>query len=79
MVHFEQMQVETGMFLEAVEQIYSRVFAVLQPRSPAPRVSVRFRPYANANSRIRLDNGHLTIDASDLFQTAPAPTQEALA
>ena len=79
MVHFERMQVEGGALLEAVEQIYSRVFEILQPRSPVPRVTLRFRKYANANSRIRLDKGLLTVEVSDLFETAPLAVQEALA
>lgn len=73
------MQVETALFFETVEQIYERVFRTLKPRTPPPRVSIRFRPYANANSRIRLDNGDLRVDISDLLQNAPAPIQEALA
>ena len=73
------MQVESALFFETVEQIYERVFRTLKPRTPLPRVSIRFRPYANANSRIRLENGDLRVDISDLLKNAPAPIQEALA
>jgi hypothetical protein len=73
------MQVETALFFEAVEQIYARVFSALKPRTPLPVISVRYRPYANANSRIRLSEGQLTVDISDLLSDAPAPVQEALA
>lgn len=75
----EEMRVETALFFETVEQIYARVFRVLNPRTPVPRIDVRFPRYANANSRIRLHEGHLTVSISDLLEGAPAPIQEALA
>jgi hypothetical protein len=73
------MPVETALFFESVEQIYARVFRTLKPRTPVPPVAIHFRGYANANSRIRLENGHLRVDISDLLETAPAPIHEALA
>jgi predicted metal-dependent hydrolase len=65
--------------METVEQIYERVFRSLKPRSAPPRIAVRFRRYANANSRIRLNEDGITVDISDLLERAPAPVQEALA
>jgi hypothetical protein len=73
------MQVETALFFETVEQIYARVFRIVNPRSAVPQIDVRFCKYANANSRIRLHRGHLTVSISDLLEGAPAPIQEALA
>jgi hypothetical protein len=73
------MPVETALFFESVEQIYARVFRTLKPRTPVPPVAIRFRGFANASSRIRLENGHLRVDISDLLETAPAPIHEALA
>ncbi len=73
------MQVETALFFETVEQIYLRVFLAFRPRTPAPRIAVHFRKYANANSRIRFEDGNLRVDISDLLEGAPAPIQEALA
>jgi hypothetical protein len=64
---------------ETVKQIYARVFRAMKPRTPVPEIIVRFRKYANANSRIRLQDGHLTVDISDLLESAPGPVQEALA
>jgi hypothetical protein len=75
----EKMQVETALFFESIEQIYTRVFRTLRPRTAVPLIAVRFRKYANANSRIRLSQGELAVDISDLLQDAPAPVQEALA
>src|SRR5450755_138633 len=73
------MEVETALFFETVEEIYARVFKTLRPRTPVPGIIVRFRKYANANSRIRLAEDQLAVDISDLLETAPAPVQEALA
>lgn len=73
------MQVETALFFESVEQIYARVFRTLRPRTDLPLIEVRFRKYANANSRIRLEKGRLAVDISDLLEEAPAPIHEALA
>src|SRR6185437_2009934 len=79
MLQLVKMQVETALFFETVEQIYQRVFRTLKPRTPLPEITVRFRKYANANSRIRLEDGQLMVDISDLLEGAPAPIQEALA
>lgn len=73
------MQVETALLFERVEQIYERVFRTIKPRTPVPRITICFRKYANANSRIRLQGAHLHADISDLLEHAPAPIQEALA
>jgi hypothetical protein len=64
---------------ETVEQIYARVFRSLKPRTPVPKITVRFRQYANANSRIRLQDGQLSVDISDLLESAPGSVHEALA
>lgn len=86
----EKMQVENGAGVEqvdgqaanspeTVEQIYARVFRSLKPRTPLPEIAVHFRQYANANSRIRLQDGQLRVDISDLLEPAPGPVHEALA
>ncbi len=79
MLQLGEMQVEAALFFESVEQIYARVFRTLKPRTPLPHIHVRFRKYANANSRITLNEDRLQIDISDLLEAAPAPIQEALA
>jgi hypothetical protein len=73
------MQVEAASVSETVEQLYARVFRALKPRTNLPRITIRFRKYANANSRISLQDDHLRIDLSDLFEAAPPAVQEALA
>jgi len=79
MLHLGKMQVEAALFFETVEEIYARVFQALRPRTPVPQILVRYKKYANANSRIRLHNGSLSVHISDLLESAPAPIQEALA
>jgi predicted metal-dependent hydrolase len=79
MLQLGKMQFESALFFESIEQIYGRVFRSIKPRTPVPPIAVRFRRYANANSRIRLKDGQLCVDISDLLQNAPAPIQEALA
>ncbi len=73
------MHVETALFFESPEQIYMRVFRIARPREPLPVISVYFRPFAAITNRVRLTNNCLTVELSDLLQTAPAPIQEALA
>jgi predicted metal-dependent hydrolase len=79
MLSLGKMQVETALLFESVEQIYARVFKTIKPRTPLPQISIQYRRYANANSRISLRDGHLSVEISDLLETAPAPIQEALA
>ncbi|HLK62029.1 MAG TPA: hypothetical protein VKU19_01220 [Bryobacteraceae bacterium] len=64
---------------ETPEQIFARVFRVLRPRTPMPQLRVEFCPFANADSFIRLENGHLHVRISDLLSAAPMPVLEALA
>lgn len=70
---------QTAIFFESLEEIYGRIYRWLSPHAKLREVSVRFRKYANANSRIRLDRDRLAVDISDVLQGAPAPIQEALA
>ncbi len=73
------MDLENALFFESLEQIYARIFRTIKPRTAIPEVRISFRKYANANSRIRLEDGSLTVHLSDLLEGAPAPVQEALA
>jgi hypothetical protein len=73
------MQVETALFFETAEQIYARVFKQLKPRTLLSGVTVKFKRYANADSRISFADAMLHVQISDTLQGAPAPVQEALA
>src|SRR5262249_3473184 len=70
---------QTSLFFETPEEIYARVFRELKPRTPLPELRVEFCRFANADSFIRLENGHLKVRISDLLEGAPAPGMEALA
>jgi len=79
MLHLGKMQVEAALFFETIEEIYARVFREVRPRAILPEIIVRYKRYANANSRISLQNDRLLVEISDLLQSAPSPIQEALA
>ncbi len=66
---------------ESVEAMYERVFRLMKPRTDPPRFDVRFRPYANMDSKIRLESGHSRISVliSDQLEQAPPAVQESLA
>ena len=70
---------EAAVFFETPVQICARVFRELRPRTPLPAVEVRFYPYANANSFLRMDGNRLKFRVSDVLEQAPAPILEALA
>lgn len=73
------MWVQSAIFFEKPEEIFSRVFSDLKPRTVAPKVRIQFCRFANANSFIRLEDGELHVRITDALEGAPAPTIEALA
>jgi hypothetical protein len=73
------MRIESALFFETPEQIYTRVFRDLKPRTKPPEVSVEFCRFANPDSFARLEDGRIQIRMSDLLEGAPAPILEALA
>ena len=70
---------ESTLFFETPQEIYLRVFRELKPRTAAPRIDVKFRPFANANSFIKMAGDHIEVRVTDALETAPAPVLEALA
>jgi hypothetical protein len=72
-------ELQCALFFETPAEIYARVFRELKPRTPAPVWRVEFRPFANADSFIRLDGGVMHVRLADIFEGAPAPVMEALA
>ena len=68
-----------GAPVEAIDQIYSRIFRELRPRTPLEKVSVMYRRFVNVNSSIRYRAGTLEVKLSDLLAGAPTPVKEALA
>ena len=66
---------------ESPEEMFVRVFRTMKPRTAPPAFSVQFKPYANLDSKIRLEAGHERIEVrmSDQLRTAPDSVREALA
>jgi hypothetical protein len=79
MLHFTGVNVASALFFETPEQIFSRVFLELKPRTPVPSIEVRFCRFANANSKIQLKQGKILARITDVLEPAPAPVLEALA
>ncbi|HJZ98028.1 MAG TPA: SprT-like domain-containing protein [Candidatus Solibacter sp.] len=79
MAELEIQGLQSSLFFESPEEIYTRVFRELKPRTVPPVIRVEFCTFANADSFIRLDQGHLEIRMTDLLSGAPAPVIEALA
>jgi len=72
-------QLEPADSVESLEQIYTRVFRRLRPRTPLPEVQVQFKRYASANAQIRWESGTLRIRLADTLEGAPSTVMEALA
>lgn len=66
---------------ESAEEMFTRVFRAMKPRTEPPKFRVLFKPYANLDSKIRLEAGHEKIEVrmSDQLRTAPDSAREALA
>jgi predicted metal-dependent hydrolase len=71
--------IQSSLFFESPEEIYTRVFRELKPRTPVPDLTIEFCRFANADSFISLKEGRLHVRISDLLAGAPAPVTEALA
>jgi hypothetical protein len=72
-------QLQSAIFFETPEELFTRVFRELKPRTPAPAVRVEFCKFANANSFVRWDESGLHLRITDVLDGAPAPILEALA
>lgn len=71
--------VQSSLFFETPEEMYRRVFRELKPRARMPEFRVEFRRFVNADSFIRMEDGHVHVRISDMLEGAPAPVMEALA
>lgn len=79
MLNTSGMQVESALLFETPEEIYTRVFCELKPRTRPPKIAVEFCRFANPDSFASLEEGRIHIRMSDLLEGAPAPILEALA
>lgn len=62
-----------------VERVFEQVFRALKPRTALSAVKVRFRPYANGNCQVQIQDGALGVRLSDIYVGAPDEIIEALA
>ncbi len=67
--------------IETPEQVFQRVFRELKLRTTVPEIEVRFRPFANLRSNVRLDPraGRVRASLSDLLVDSPPEVLDALA
>ena len=60
-------------------RLFADAFRQLARNRPAPRVEVRFYPYAGLHHTIRLRSGRVYVRVSDIFRDAPLSVHRALA
>jgi hypothetical protein len=70
---------QSAIFFETPEEIFTRVFKELKPRTPVPTVRLKFCKFANANSSARWDQTGLEFRITDVLEGAPSSILESLA
>jgi hypothetical protein len=70
---------QSAIFFETPEEIFTRVFTELKPRTAVPAVRLKFCKFANANSSVRWDASGLEFRITDVLEGAPATILESLA
>ena len=60
-------------------EIFEQTYLELRPRTPVPRMNIRFYSFVSINNTIRLRQGDLFIRISDLLEGAPEPVLQAIA
>lgn len=76
---YSESVLQTAIFFETPEEMFARVFHEFRPRTPVPRVQVKFCKFANANSFVRWDESGLEFRITDVLEGAPAAILESLA
>jgi len=59
--------------------IFQEEYRALRPRAPMPPISVRFRRFTSLNTTIRLREGQIKVNLSDLLEGAPESVIRAIA
>ena len=62
-----------------LNQIFAEEYRVLRPRAPMPAIRARFYRFTSLNTTIRLREGELRAQLSDLLEGAPEPVLRAIA
>ncbi len=75
----QPVNVASSLFFESPEEIFARVHREIRPRTATPPISVIYKRFVDPNSRVRLENGTISVAITDVLEAAPAPVTEALA
>ncbi len=59
--------------------VFQEEYRALRPRAPLPPIYVRFRRFTSLNTTIRLREGCIHVNLSDLLEGAPEPVLRAIA
>ena len=62
-----------------VVSIFQQEYRELRPRAPMPPIHVRFRRFVSLNTTIRLREGQIHANLSDLLEGAPEPVLHSIA
>ena len=62
-----------------LQRIFEVAYRDLRPRAPMPLLDIRFRRFVSLNTTIRLREGKLLVNLSDLLLGAPESVLEAIA
>ena len=71
--------VASSLFFESAAEIFGRVHREIRPRTTVPPIAVTFKRFASASSNVRLADGGISVNITDVLENAPAPVTEALA
>jgi predicted metal-dependent hydrolase len=63
----------------ALRVIFEQEYRELRPRAPIPALEIRFRRFTSLNTTIRLREGRLLVQLSDLLESAPESVHHAIA
>jgi hypothetical protein len=76
---YSESVLQTAIFFETPEEMFARVFREFRPRTPLPRIQVKYCKFANANSSVRWDESGLEFRITDVLEGAPSTILESLA
>ena len=64
---------------EGIVSIFEQEYRILRPRAPMPPIHLRFRRFTSLNTTIRLREGQIHVNLSDLLEGAPETVIRAIA
>src|ERR1700739_2119207 len=60
-------------------EVFEQEYRELRPRAPMPPFDIRFRRFTSLNTTIRLREGGIKVNLSDILEGAPQPVLRAIA